>query len=381
MPERVQPAETSIDFAPWKMNTEEKFQKALGNLRRESSVAALAVGIVSAEGAPKIYLIGNRKSDCSAPVSRADCFSIACTNTLTMIAVAVLVDRGIFRWDETVQELFPAFASRIHPFHHQTTLTTLAAHCSGMTSFIGSVEDRDLWRYIHQTSITTKKARFAVALSYLVRPPDTTPDMNSSWNWANPILIAHAIEERTSATLDSLIKTLITDPLEMYSVGWGRPDATKNGSNPNTPSQPWGHTYTTKSPMNPTDGILFNPPALNAATGLYCSAPDYASLARMYLRAAMGLPQSMLSAQAVKHLFSLYQADSIYTPGSWSIASRDWAGGEAFMETGRCDGFAMSTWLAPLTGKAYFSIANIDDDPGLNITDLAVSLAIRHGAD
>lgn len=380
-PEPRRNAEASIDFAPWKMNTEEKFQKALDNLRREASVAALAVGIVSAEGAPKIYVIGNRKADCSAPVSRADCFSIAMTNSITMAVTAILVDRGIFRWDETVQELFPAFAGRIHPFHHQTTLSTLGAHCSGMTAIIGSVEDGDLWRYIHQTSITAKKARFAVALSYLARPPDTTPNISSSWNWAGPILIAHAIEERTSSTLDSLIKTLVTDPLEMYSAGWGRPDARKNGLNPSSPSQPWGHASATKSPMNPADANLFNPLALNAATGLYCSAPDYASLARLYLRASMGLPQSMLSAQAAKYLFSPHNPGASYTPGNWWITSRDWAGGEAFLENGRCDGFAISNWLAPLKRKAYFAIANMDGDPGLSITDSAISLAIRHDAD
>lgn len=63
------------------------------------------------------------------------------------------------------------------------------------------------------------------------------------------------------------------------------------------------------------------------------------------------------------------------------IASRDWAGGEALMFDGRCDGFGISTWLAPLKGKAYFAIANVDDNLGLKITDDAVGLAIRHAAD
>jgi len=220
-----------------------------------------------------------------------------------------------------------------------------------------------------------------VALSYLVRPPDTTPGISWCWNWANPVLIAHAIEQRTKATLDSLIKTLITDPLEMYSVGWGRPDATKNGANPTTPSQPWPHTSVTKTPMNPADATRFNPFALNASTGLYCSAPDFASLVRMNLRAAMNSPQSMFSAQSAKHLFSRYGPDTTYTPGDWSVQARDWAGGDTFSETGRCDGFAIATWLAPLKGKAYFAIANMDGDPGLNITDTAVYLAIRHAAD
>lgn len=44
----------------------------------------------------------------------------------------------------------------------------------------------------------------------------------------------------------------------------------------------------------------------------------------------------------------------------------------------RCDGFAVAVWVAPLKGKAYFSVANVDGDVGLKVTDEAVSSTIRY---
>ncbi|KAH7345830.1 beta-lactamase/transpeptidase-like protein [Pyrenochaeta sp. MPI-SDFR-AT-0127] len=376
-PEPSNNVDDNFDFAPWKINTNAKFEAALDNLRREASVPALAVGVVSVDSPPKIYVIGNRKQKCPSPVTRADCFTLANTNIITTTLLAILIDRGVFRWEESVVDLFPSLASRAHPFHHQTTLGMLAAHHSGLTSQIESVEDGDLFRYIRQVS--AKKGRFAVAMSYLGRPPDTNPGTTYSWNWANPILIALALEERTSSSLQSLVKTLIFDPLEMYSAGFGRPDAEKNSSMPANPTQPWGHRDSTMNPLNPTEVNLFQPPALVASTGIHCSTPDYASFVSMHLRVSMGMPTQILHPESASRFYTRF-SDFSWTLGGWAIASREWAGGEAFMDNGRCDGFSISTWLAPLKGKAYFAIANVDGDVGLKITDNAVGLAIRHAA-
>lgn len=377
-PKTTDNADDDLDFAPWKMNTSAKFQAALDNLRQEASVPALAVGVVSADSPPKIYVLGNRKQNCPSPVTRADCFSICNTNPITTTVLAVLVDRGVFRWDESILDLFPALSSRTHPFHHQTTLSMLGAHHSGLTSQITTVEDGDLFRYLRY--VNAQKGRFAVALSYLGRPPDAKPGTLYTWNWANPILISLAIEERTSRSLESLVKTLIFDPLEMYSAGFGRPDVENNSSVPHRPTQPWGHQGSTKNPLNPAELSLFNPPTLTASAGMYCSIPDYASFVSMHLRAAMGIPTQILHPEPARPYYTPF-SDTDWTPGSWAIASRDWAGGRALWDNGRCDGFSIATWLAPLKGKAYFAIANVDDDAGLKITNDAVSLAIRHAAD
>lgn len=367
-----------LDFAPWKMNTSAKFQAALDNLRQEASVPALAVGVISIDSPPKIYVLGNRKQNCPSPVTRADCFSIANTNSVTTTVLAVLIDRGVFRWEDSVLDLFPALSSRAHPFHHQTTLRMLGAHHSGLTSQIATVEDGDLFRYLRR--VNAQKGRFAVALSYLGRPPDVSPGTLYTWNWANPILISLAIEERTSRSLESLAKTLIFDPLEMYSAGFGRPDAENNSSVPLKPTQPWGHQGSTKNPLNPAELSLLNPPALTASAGMYCSIPDYASFVSMHLRAAMGRPTQVLYPESASPYYTP-SFDTDRTPGSWMTASRDWAGGGVLWDNGRCDGFSLSIWLAPLKGKAYFAIANVDDDAGIKITNDAVDLALRHAAD
>ena len=367
--------EEDIDFMPWKLNSNEKFQSALDNIRRDASVPALAVGVVSTDAPPNIYVIGQRKQGCISPITRADRFNLGNANPFTTTVLAVLVDRGVFRWDETIVELSPRLANRAHPFHHQTTLSMLGAHCSGLTADFYTVEDGDLIRYLRQVS--AEKGRLAVAMSYLARPPDTSPGTVRDWNWANPLLLALAIEDRTSRTFESLIKELVLDPLEMYSAGFEEPNAQRNVSKPNDPTIPWGHKGSTKSPVTPVERVL--PLAFSACTGMFCSAPDYALFITAHLRAAARLGTQLYQPGIASCLYT-DTCGTKSTLGSWWMESRDWGKGEVFMETGKWDGFAASCWFAPKKGKAYFALANVDGDAGLKITDDAVALAIRHDA-
>ena len=367
-----------FDFEPWKLNTSAKFQAALDHLRREASVPALAVGVVSIDSPPKVHVIGDRKIDCKSPVTRADCFGIGNSNIFATTLLAILIDQGLFRWEETIPELFPWFAKRIHPFHHQTTLSMLGAHCTGLGRTVHIAENGDLFRYLRQVDGT--KGRRAVVLSYITRPPDREPGTAYNWSFANPVLIAYAIEERISKSLESLVKALIFDPLEMYWSGFGRLDAERNASLPDKPSQPWGHKGATKTPLSPADVRLLQPPALFASVGIYCSAPDFASFVDMHLRAVMGLPRQLLQSPSVEHMYSRFSGTDS-THGSWTIASREWAQGEALMNAGISDGFGFSCWLAPRIGKAFFAFANVDDEEGSKITDQAVVLAIRHAVE
>ena len=225
--------------------------------------------------------------------------------------------------------------------------------------------------------MNAQKGRLAVAMSYLTRPPDASPGVERDWNWANPILIALAIEERTARTLESLIKELIFNPLEMYSAGFGETDARKNAAKPNEPTIPWAHKGNAKSPETPAETC--SPLALSAGTGLFCSAPDYAKFVTAHLQAMTGMPTVLYRPATASHLYA-DACGAKSTPGGWFIESRDWAGGEGFKDAGRFSGFGMSCWYAPKKGKAYFSIANVDGDAVWQIVHDAVDLARRFDA-
>ncbi|OAP58341.1 hypothetical protein AYL99_07431 [Fonsecaea erecta] len=399
--------EQPLDFAPWKMNTDAKFRTALENLRKEKSapamavgivsamavgiVSAMAVGIVSANAPPTVQVVGYRRQGSATAVTRADCFVVANSNVFTTTALGVLVERGLFRWDETVLDLFPSLASRVHPFHHQTTLAMLGAHLSGFEAYITGVEEGELFDYIRHGGASVEQQRLAVAMSYLGRPPDRTPGRTGgySWNWANPILIAAAMEQRTGTRLENLVKWLVFDPLEMYSAGFTDTDNHHSHSNP---TQPCGHSADTRLPLDLAQHV-FHRGAFSASTGISCSAPDYAAFVGMHLCAAMGLPTAVLlrgidegttlttpSATTTRSFFhTRLVPEQISTPGGWITATRDWAGAQdAVWLDGRCDGWACTTWIAPATGKAYFALVNVEGDPGVKIADDAVSLVIRH---
>jgi CubicO group peptidase (beta-lactamase class C family) len=370
--------EEDFDPAPWAMNTDAKFEQILNNLRAEYSVQALAVGIVSIDKPPKVHVLGFRKKDSPTPVTRADRFAIANNSNLIMTVLAILIDRNVFAWEDTIVAVLPRLARRIHVFHHQTTLAMLGAQLSGFHTPVGSAEGGDLYRYCQQLGVSGRDGRFAIALSFLGRPPDTTPGTTSTWHWANVLLLVLIMEERMRKPIEILAKELLFDPLQWYSAGFGRPDAQRNASSPKNPTQPWPHSGDTKEPINPAQQNLFSPLAFEPVDAVHSSIPDYCAFVDLHLRGSMSLPTAVLYPAAFKKLHTCVNDDPRSTPGGWVIAQRDWADGDSISTQGRSGGFASATWMAPLKGRAYFAVANIDNDAGVDVTDRAVYMAIRH---
>lgn len=371
-----------FDMTPWLLNTRLKFETYLDSLRKEHAVPACAVGVVAADGPPELFVRGSRRSDCQVPVTKADKFTLSINETMTCVILAMLVDRGLITWDERLVDHIPASVSRrVHPFHKETTFSMVASSNSGISDSWWQAGNGDLLRYLSRSEISAKQGRFAVALYYLVRPPDHTPGTKAVWHQANGVLIALALEEITNQPFESLLKALLFDPLEMYSTGFGWPDITRNIVT--SPRQPWGHAGTSKEPRGDFSGQGLNMNACYPFQGIHCSAADYAIYIKFELRCSMGLDtKGLLSQQGMKEMFErISDEEHSCNRAGWIIASRDWAKGLTFSNAGHQLGASNGAWIAPLTGKAFFSISNIDGTVGFKANDEAIYAAVRYARD
>ncbi|KAL8858345.1 MAG: hypothetical protein Q9198_010686 [Flavoplaca austrocitrina] len=373
------PITESLDLTPWAMNSPLKLENHLDSLRKGHGVAAVAVGIVSAHGPPELFVRGYRRIDCQIPVTRSDKWPLPFTiDTMTYSVLAMIIDRGLLSWEDKIVSLLPSLSEQVHPFHRETTLAMLASHRSGFAINIYNAENGDLWRYLSGTDTSAKQGRFAVAASYLIRPPDHAPGTYFSWQAANSVLVALALEVVTNQPFEHLLKTLIFDPLEMYSTGFGWPDMARNDSR--TPTQPWGHDSSTKQPNDILPRRGLNVKAVYSMQGVHCSAADYAAYLQFQLRCAMGLDTAgLLSKDAISRRNApVGSIDSSYNCDGWGTCERDWAKGLTLTLSGYGHGTSNCAWVAPLTGKAYFVFSNIDGGSGSKFNDEAVSIVIRY---
>lgn len=369
----------SLDLTPWAMNSASKFENHLDSLRKGHGVAAIAVGIVSAQGPPELFVRGYRRIDRQIPVTRSDRWPLPFTvDTMTYSVLAMIVDRGLLNWEDKIVNLLPSLSRQVHPFHRETTLAMLASHRSGFATTVYDAENGDLWRYLSRSETSAKQGRFAVAASYLIRPPDHAPGTNFSWQVANSVLVAIALETVTNQPFEHLLKTLVFDPLEMYSTGFGWPDMARNDSG--TPTQPWGHSFDTKQPVEILPGQGHNVKAMYSVQGVHCSAADYATYLQFQLRSAMGLDTAgLLSKEAINRRNApVGSGGTVYNCDGWSPCERDWAKGLTLTLDGHGHGTSNCAWIAPLIGKAYFAFSNIDGVNGSNINDEVVAAAIRY---
>lgn len=368
----------SLDLTPWATNTRAKLEIQLDSLRREHSVAALGVGIVSADGPPEIFIRGFRRLDCQISVTRSDKFTLSFNDSMTFAILAMIIDRGLITWESRIVNLLPAISKRAHPFHNDTTLAMLTSHRSGISADLYAADHGDLLRYLSRPEIGAKQGRFATALYYLVRPPDHTPGTQFLWHKANSLLIALALETVTNQPFEKLLKSLLFDPLEMYSAGLGWPDMARN--KPSNPTQPWPHSESNKQPIDILPGRDLNMNSMYPVQGVHCSVPDYAAYIKFVLRCTMGLDTArLLRKETMERCHARISDDDFsYNCAGWSITTRDWAEGIAITLSGRAHGASNNAWMSPKTGKAFFAISNIDGDVGLKINDEAVSAAIRY---
>src|SRR5690606_4976564 len=158
-----------------------------------------------------------------------------------------------------------------------------------------------------------------------------------------------------------LMQTMLFEPLEMHSAGFGAP------ATPGEIDQPWGHTEGLFRGLKavPPGPQADNPPAIGPAGTVHCSVIDLAKYAAFHLAGEQGASE-LVNAASFKKLPT--SAGDDYALG-WVVLERNWAGGRALMHNGSNTMFYLVVWMAPERNCAVIVATNVGVDAAFSGCD------------
>lgn len=332
----------------------------LETVRNEHGAIALAGAVVHGDGTISVGVVGKRKSTDPAPAEIGDAFHIgSCGKAMSATVIAILVEEGKLRWEQTIAESFPEWTEEIRAEYHGVTLKQLLT----MNGRIVGDVPPDLWMQVRFNTggWTPSQQREKLARGVLaVEPVELGTYSNASF------AIAGVMAERaTGETWEELMETKLFEPLGMESAGFGPP-----GSEDSV-SQPWGHTLGLLGGRAPV--FLDNPAAIAPAGTVHCSMEDWAKFLAVHL-AGTDAPSIGLSGRAIAKLQSPV-GESEMAMG-WIVQERPW-GGKVLTFTGSNTFWYAVVWLAPEKDRAFLAATNDGSDEAFAACDAAIVAMLR----
>lgn len=334
----------------------------MNEIRKTHQLPALGIAIVDGVSTEQ-FISGVRKHGDPTLAKIADKFHLGSnTKAMTATVAAILVDRGLMRWDQTLAESFPQFTSKMNAAFKNVTVAMLSSHMSGLTGAIDLFDKRVLWKTLWNPALDPVEGRKIVASSMLTAPPASKPGSKNEYSNANYIILAAIMEAATGKSWETLMREELFSPLGMWSCGFGSQASPKFS----IPDHPWPHTPAATGPAFVIpDFYSDNPPTVGPAGTVHCTMEDWAKFARLHLDAYNGRLRKnfQVSGRAFAKLYET-PPGQVYTYGGWIKVSQRWSGGVALTHAGS-NGLNMSTmWIAPLKSRAYIIVTNIGGDEG-----------------
>lgn len=244
-------------------------------VRRDSGAPGMAAAIVHRGKIADKAAIGLRRFDRSERVQLGDRWHIgSVTKTFTGTMIAKLIGNGVLRWDMTVGETLHDIP--MNSEYRSVTLEQLLGHRGGVPCVpssgefaVGSAVD---------SGRSPAKARAALVRQVLSEKPDGIGEY--IYSNAGYVVAAYMAERVAKRTWEELMRTLVFEPLELRSAGFGWP-ATEDRSN-----QPHGHYNVAPNLKVQEIGRfeVLDMDAYSPAGNLHCSIEDLASYAAFHLR-------------------------------------------------------------------------------------------------
>jgi CubicO group peptidase (beta-lactamase class C family) len=300
---------------------------------------------------------GVRRSDRPNPVRISDVWIIGSDGkAMTATMIARLVDRGLLRWNEPLDEMLPDISLAARPEYRRVTLLQLLSHRAGLPQ---DLNDEKQFRLIGQSYHDKRAQRLAYIRLALKDRPINQP--GSAFNYSNTgYLIAAAAAERAAGrSYETLMRELLFRPLGMSSAGFGVPLA----------GQPSGHVK-----GHPATAADLNPNFFAPAGNIHLSLADWAKFCLDQIAGARGLGR-VLRRQTYQ-LMQSPQADSEYGLG-WGVLSQ--VGGRvgpALAHAGSDGNWYAEAVLFPRFQSGVLVVSNAGEDMGGDKADRAVIKAV-----
>lgn len=272
----------------------DRIADAAHRFRNELRIPAVGAALIDRDAQLDVAVVGTRRRDRPDPVTVDDQWHIgSCAKAITAALYAQLVQHGDTRWSRPVSDLFADAADDIDAGWAAVTIDDVF-HCrAGIRPNPTPAAMNAGWA---DTSPLTDQRR-AAALDVLRHPP--AKPGRFVYSNLGYILAGAAIDRITATSYEHTLHTLILDPLQLTSAGFGPPPAICGHR---SRLQLAGLLAGRGDPAPPDQPTSDNPPIFNPAGRLHLTLPDWATLQR---RLWLDTPDRLLTLDSVEHLLRL----------------------------------------------------------------------------
>jgi CubicO group peptidase (beta-lactamase class C family) len=341
---------------------DEQVNRILAQARTDGRrLPGMVGGIIRGEELTQVGAVGIRKIGSPEPFLVSDIVHIgSCTKAMTATMIGTLVDEGKLRWNSTISEVFPEWASILHRDLRSVTLHQLLAHRAGFS------HDLNWWGMGRNLSVVEqRRALFAEALS---EPPESKPGSEYHYSNTGFVLAGMMAEQVTRTPWEELMVTRLFGPLGMTTAGFGVPGTRGKVD------QPWGHRASGDSVEALRQD---NSPVMGPAGTVHCSLRDWAKFASLHLNGSYhGV--SIVKAETMKALHTPNGGENYV--GGWMVGSRTSAAGPILSHNGSNTLWYCSIWLDTGRKLGYLVATNAAGKIAEDACDQAIR-SLRQYAD
>jgi CubicO group peptidase (beta-lactamase class C family) len=253
--------------------------------RKMHGLPALGVGIIREGKIMGLGVAGERAAGSGDWATVEDRFDVASgAKSITAVVAALLVQRGMLRWDMTVAEVFPELRGAIRPAYESVTLEMFLRHRSGLDQWMRSNERWTQWHRDHAGKTATDKRRLFAAK--VLRDPPRYPPGTETYYCNDGYLVAGSMIERAiGKPWEETVHALLFEPLGLGSMRFGVSSAGASGM------PVWGHErgwFGRARAIKPEPGEYGEPPFGSPGGFLHGSVPDLLRYVDFHIEGARG---------------------------------------------------------------------------------------------
>jgi CubicO group peptidase (beta-lactamase class C family) len=256
-------------------------EQELEKVRIKHDLPGLAAAVVQGGKVAASAVTGVRRIRTGDRLRIDDRFHIAsCTKSMTATLAAIVVGEGRLRWTSRLADVLPELRSARREYQG-ATLEQLLAHAARMPAYTQFGPERLEELKALRGSPTEQRLAFLSEVLDVEEPNDATGD--DSYSNVGYTAAAAMLERATGEAWEDLVRSRLTRPLGMTSVGFGWPATSR------TPEQPRGHFRQNGEIVEqPLEGSYLLPVALWPAGAVHSSIGDLGRYAADHLDGLLG---------------------------------------------------------------------------------------------
>lgn len=192
----------------------------LADLRRSAGSPALAAGSIARNGAPRLWVDGERRVGSGVAATISDQWHVgSITKSFTATLVARLVEAGAVQWDTTVGEVLGAAAPQMRAEYRGATFLHLLSHRAGLQA---NIPMGQVGQYSRATP-DARAERVKLAQTALSMAPKGPAGETFEYSNNGYVIAGAMLEARLSERWEDLLRRYVLDPLGLTSAGFGAP--------------------------------------------------------------------------------------------------------------------------------------------------------------